>query len=55
MGIADALIAACAERAREHGANTLGWQTAKGNHRAQAVYERVGAKREEWLDYSLEL
>jgi GNAT superfamily N-acetyltransferase len=54
-GVADALIAACAERAREHGANTLGWQTAKDNLRAQAVYERAGAKRSEWLDYSLEL
>jgi len=24
------------------------------NLRAQAVYERVGAKRSEWLDYSLD-
>jgi GNAT superfamily N-acetyltransferase len=54
-GAADALIHACGERCREHGATTLGWQTAKDNARAQAVYERVGAKREEWLDYSLEL
>jgi GNAT superfamily N-acetyltransferase len=54
-GAADALIEACAERCREHGATTLGWQTAKDNARAQAVYERVGAKREEWLDYSLEV
>lgn len=54
-GVADALIAACAERAREHGAASLGWQTAKDNLRAQAVYERVGASREEWLDYSLEV
>jgi GNAT superfamily N-acetyltransferase len=52
-GAAEALIEACAERCREHGAETLGWQTAKDNLRAQAVYERVGAKREEWLDYSL--
>jgi GNAT superfamily N-acetyltransferase len=53
-GAAEALITACAERAGEHGATTLGWQTAKDNLRAQAVYERVGGKREEWLDYSLE-
>jgi GNAT superfamily N-acetyltransferase len=52
-GYADALIRACVDRARAHGADTLGWQTAKDNHRAQAVYERVGGKREEWLDYSL--
>jgi GNAT superfamily N-acetyltransferase len=54
-GTADALIAACAERAREHGAATLEWQTAKDNLRAQAVYVRAGAARSEWLDYSLEL
>jgi GNAT superfamily N-acetyltransferase len=53
-GVADALIAACAERCREHGATSLEWQTAHSNGRAQAVYERVGAKRDErWLDYSL--
>ena len=53
-GFADALIAACAERCRERGATELAWQTARDNHRAQAVYDRVGAKRDErWLDYSL--
>jgi GNAT superfamily N-acetyltransferase len=53
-GAADALIAACAERCRERGATELAWQTAQDNHRARAVYERVGAKRDErWLDYSL--
>jgi ribosomal protein S18 acetylase RimI-like enzyme len=54
QGAADALIAACLERCREHGAASLGWQTAKDNRRAQALYERVGAKRSEWVDYSLE-
>jgi GNAT superfamily N-acetyltransferase len=55
-GVADALIAACAERCREHGARELAWQTAHTNLRAQAVYDRVGAKRDErWLDYSLDV
>ena len=54
-GLADALIAACAERCRAAGAGELTWQTARDNHRAQAVYERVGGKRSEWLDYSLPL
>jgi GNAT superfamily N-acetyltransferase len=54
-GLADALIAACAEVARERGAAELAWQTAKDNARAQKVYERVGAVRSEWLDYGLEL
>jgi GNAT superfamily N-acetyltransferase len=53
-GAAEALIAACAERCRARGAVSLGWQTAKDNHRAQAVYERVGGVREEWLDYSID-
>jgi GNAT superfamily N-acetyltransferase len=55
-GVADELIAACAERAREHGATALDWTTAHDNHRAQKVYDRVGARRDDrWLDYELEL
>jgi GNAT superfamily N-acetyltransferase len=54
-GAAEALILACRDRCRERGATTLAWQTAKDNARAQAVYERVGAVREEWVDYSLEV
>ena len=52
-GLAERLIAASRERAAEHGARSLAWQTAKDNVRAQTVYERVGARRSEWLDYSL--
>lgn len=55
-GVADALILGCVGRCRERGGVTsLQWQTAKDNLRAQAVYERVGAERGEWLDYSLEV
>jgi len=53
-GVAEALIAECRERCQARGAPSLGWQTAKDNHRAQALYERVGGVREEWLDYSLD-
>ena len=52
-GLADRLIAACRERAARHGARELAWQTAKDNHRAQTVYDRVGGRKSEWLDYSL--
>jgi GNAT superfamily N-acetyltransferase len=52
-GAADALIRASADRVREHGGASLQWQTALDNHRAQAVYDRLGGKREQWLDYSL--
>jgi GNAT superfamily N-acetyltransferase len=52
-GAADALIAACADECRRHGAAELTWQTARDNLRAQRVYDRVGAERSEWIDYSL--
>ena len=52
-GAAEALIEACAQAAREHGAPTLSWQTAKDNLRAQKVYERIGGRRSEWYDYEL--
>ena len=53
-GLAEALIEGCRRRCRDRGARQLGWQTAMDNHRAQAVYERVGGVREQWLDYSLD-
>lgn len=53
-GIAEALIEECRLRAGRRGAVSLDWQTAKDNLRAQAVYDRIGARRAEWLDYSLE-
>jgi GNAT superfamily N-acetyltransferase len=53
QGTAEALIEACRARAARHGATALEWQTAKDNLRAQAVYDRVGGVRGEWLDYSL--
>jgi GNAT superfamily N-acetyltransferase len=52
-GVAEALIAECLGLCRERGATELEWRTAKDNLRAQAVYDRVGGRREEWLDYSL--
>jgi GNAT superfamily N-acetyltransferase len=51
--LGDRLIAACLERCRERGAAALEWQTAPENLRAQTVYDRVGAIRETWIDYSL--
>ena len=53
-GVAEALIEQCRVRSHARGASSLSWQTAKDNLRAQRVYERVGARREEWVDYSLD-
>lgn len=52
-GAAELLIHACVEECRRHGAAELTWQTAPDNERAQRVYDRVGAKRSQWVDYSL--
>jgi GNAT superfamily N-acetyltransferase len=52
-GAAEALIRSCLDECREHGAAELTWQTAKDNARAQRVYDRMGASRAEWVDYSL--
>lgn len=53
-GVADALIEDARARARARGARDLTWQTAKSNQRAQAVYDRIGAERDDgWFDYSL--
>jgi ribosomal protein S18 acetylase RimI-like enzyme len=54
-GLADALIAACADRLRERGAPAMAWLTRPDNHRARAVYDRVGAVGEEFIEYELEL
>lgn len=52
-GLAQALIDACRTECTRRGARKLTWQTAPDNLRAQAVYERVGATAEQWVDYVL--
>jgi GNAT superfamily N-acetyltransferase len=52
-GLAERLIATCREECMRRGARRMSWQTAPTNLRAQAVYDRVGATREQWLDYWL--
>jgi ribosomal protein S18 acetylase RimI-like enzyme len=52
-GVGEALIDACLGFARERDAGKLGWQTAPDNHVAQRLYDRIGAVREQWVDYHL--
>jgi GNAT superfamily N-acetyltransferase len=52
-GAADQLIQSCVAECKRHGAAELTWQTATDNERAQRVYNRVGAQRSHWVDYSL--
>ena len=53
-GIADALIAACLDEVRSHGAARLEWATAPDNARARGVYDRVGGRAETWIEYTLD-
>ena len=50
-GVAEALIDACRKECASRGVRRLAWQTAPENRRAQAVYERIGATSEQWVDY----
>ena len=52
-GVAEALIEACRAECEARGAGKLTWQTAPDNERAMKVYDRVGATREQWVDYWL--
>ncbi len=52
-GLADDLIQACLDRCAKRGASRLEWQTAPENARAQAVYDRVGAIKESWVNYAI--
>ena len=54
-GIADALIGVCADRCRELGMPAMEWLTAPDNHRAQQVYNRIGADSDTYVEYDLEL
>ncbi len=50
-GVAEALIEACRKECARRGVPRLAWQTAPDNHRAQALYDRIGATREQWINY----
>jgi GNAT superfamily N-acetyltransferase len=52
-GVAEALIDACRAVCAVRGAGKLTWQTAPDNAAAIKLYERVGATREQWVDYWL--
>lgn len=53
QGLAEELIEACRAECARRDARELTWQTAPDNHRAQTVYDRVGATRQQWVDYVL--
>lgn len=54
-GIAAELIETCRAAALEYGAVELNWLTALDNARAQGVYNKTGASRATWYEYSIAL
>jgi GNAT superfamily N-acetyltransferase len=52
--VADQLIAALAELARQRGWTLIRWLTADDNYRARGVYDRI-AKRTVWISYQMDL
>ena len=54
-GIGKALIENAAVVARKRGMRQMVWVTAPDNHTAQRLYDRVGATRSEWVEYTMEL
>ncbi|MGE5433579.1 MAG: N-acetyltransferase family protein, partial [Candidatus Doudnabacteria bacterium] len=52
-GLAAALIEACRAECVARSAGKLTWQTAPDNAAAMKLYDRVGATREQWVDYWL--
>jgi len=54
-GIGGALIEACEAECASRGVGILEWETAPDNARAQALYDRFGAERSEWIAYTLSI
>lgn len=52
-GVGAALIEACEAECAARGVAVLEWATAPDNARAQALYDRFGAARSEWVNYTL--
>lgn len=47
------LFAHCQQYTREHGCAYMSWITAVTNERAQQLFERLGATRGDWVNYSI--
>lgn len=54
LRVADALIAAVREVAKQNGWSVVRWITADDNYRARGVYDRVAAKTD-WVTYDIKV
>ncbi|KAA8782437.1 N-acetylglutamate synthase-like GNAT family acetyltransferase [Paenibacillus sp. 4624] len=48
------LFARCQQYTHEHGCAYMSWITAVTNERAQQLFDRLGAKRGNWVNYSIQ-
>ena len=53
QGVGAELIRACEAECANRGVLLMEWETAPTNARAQALYDRFGAVRSEWISYTL--
>jgi ribosomal protein S18 acetylase RimI-like enzyme len=53
QGVGRALILHCLAYAREHGFDSIYWQTAQSNARAQRLYDSLPTTRSAWYTYTL--
>ncbi len=51
--VGERLIEACLQLCAEQGAESMEWQTAPDNASGQALYDRIGGRRGDWLCYSI--
>jgi GNAT superfamily N-acetyltransferase len=53
QGVGRALIEACRQRAGEHGATELIWETTPDNATAQRLYDSITSDKSPWIYYAL--
>jgi GNAT superfamily N-acetyltransferase len=53
-GVGEALFRTCLVMVREHGWGPMTWETARDNHRAQALYRKWGGDESPWVHFEME-
>ncbi|RNB89925.1 GNAT family N-acetyltransferase [Brevibacillus fluminis] len=51
--IGERLFQTCLSHIRKNGYSHMIWETAHDNHTAQALYDKMGAQKQVWLNYEI--
>lgn len=51
--VGESLFKACLQFVRENNLSHMFWETEHNNHTAQALYDKMGATRQRWLNYEI--